>query len=153
MAQQYADDAFLVGLYPEAADVAPEQRARWLAFARGVVHLSTFEGIADDAHASMTMHLLALQPGSPVADEQVTSMSLGSGSISFDAGVAVSDEGLEATKANDKTRVGHVVVEPFRQREPMQDGLEKVVICTSGHGATLVRQPYSMVRMDGVGQS
>jgi hypothetical protein len=60
---------------------------------------------------------------------------------------------LFAYKANDKTRVGHVVVEPFRPREPMQDGLEKVVICTSGHGATLWRQPYSGVRMDGVGQS
>lgn len=60
---------------------------------------------------------------------------------------------LFAYKANDKARVGHVVVEPFRQREPMQDGLERVVICTSGHGATLWRQPYSGVRMDGVGQS
>lgn len=60
---------------------------------------------------------------------------------------------LVAYKANDKSRVGHVIVEPYRQREPMQDGLEKVVICTSGHGATLVRQPYSMVYMDGVGDS
>lgn len=60
---------------------------------------------------------------------------------------------IVAYKANDKTRVGHVIVEPYRQREPMQDGLEKVVICTSGHGATLVRQPYSMVYMDGVGDS
>lgn len=60
---------------------------------------------------------------------------------------------LCAYKANDKSRVGHVIVEPYRQREPMQDGLEKVVICTSGHGATLVRQPYSMVYMDGVGDS
>lgn len=44
-----------------------------------------------------------------------------------------------------------VVVEPFRQREPIQDGLEKVVICTSGHGGALIRFPYSLVRMDGVG--
>lgn len=60
---------------------------------------------------------------------------------------------LCAYKANDKSRSGHVIVEPYRQREPMQDGLEKVVICTSGHGATLVRQPYSMVYMDGVGDT
>lgn len=98
MAQQYADDAFLVGLYPEAADVAQAQRVRWLAYARGVVHLSTFGEIADNAHASMTMHLLALQPGSPLEEsEQITSMSLGPGSVSFDAGVAVSEEGLEET--------------------------------------------------------
>ncbi|MCA9695252.1 MAG: DUF2184 domain-containing protein [Myxococcales bacterium] len=44
-----------------------------------------------------------------------------------------------------------VVVEPYRQREPIVDGLEKVVICTSGHGGSLIRYPYSLVRMDGVG--
>lgn len=44
-----------------------------------------------------------------------------------------------------------VVVEPFRQRAPIVDGLEKVMICTSGHGAALIKRPYSLVRMDGVG--
>jgi hypothetical protein len=99
MAKQYADDAFLVALYPEAADVAPAQRVRWLAYARGIVHLSTLEEDSDDAHASMTMHLLSLQPGSPLEEaEQVSSMSLGEGSISFNGGPAISEEGLEETK-------------------------------------------------------
>lgn len=51
----------------------------------------------------------------------------------------------------DRSKSSLVVIEPFRQREPILDGLEKVVICTSGHGAALIKMPYSLVRMDGVG--
>lgn len=54
-------------------------------------------------------------------------------------------------RRRDKTKSCLVVVEPFRQRAPIEDGLEKVVICTSGHGAALIKFPYSLVRMDGVG--
>ena len=100
MAKQYADDAFLLALYPEAADVAPEQRVRWLLFARGIVHLNTLEEDSDDAHAAMTMHLLALQPGSPLeeAEPQVASMALGEGSISYDVSADTDDDGNPATK-------------------------------------------------------
>lgn len=53
--------------------------------------------------------------------------------------------------STNKAKACLVVVEPFRQREPIVDGLERVVICTSGHGGSLIRYPYSLVRMDGVG--
>lgn len=99
MAQTYATDAYLVELYPEAAAIDSAVRVRWLLFARGVVHLSTFEAKADDAHAAMTMHLLAMQ--GLVAGEEpgaVTSMALGPGSVSFDAGAAVDEAGLGETK-------------------------------------------------------
>lgn len=99
MAQQYADDAFLVALYPEAADVDQVQRERWLEFAKGIVHLSYHENNSDDAHASMTMHLLALQPGAPpgLQKAKIGSMSLGPGSISY-VTQAVTDQGLELTR-------------------------------------------------------
>jgi len=97
VAQKYADDAFLLALYPEATAIDQTVRERWLSYAQGVVHLSYFEGLGDDAHASMTMHMLALQPGSPLQQAAVASMSLGPGSISF-MQAAVSPEGLELTR-------------------------------------------------------
>lgn len=99
MAQKYADDAFLLGLYPEAADVDQPVRERWLAYAQGIVHLSTLGAAGDDAHASMTMHLLALQPDAPpkLKKAVITSMSLGPGSITF-AQQAVTEQGLETTR-------------------------------------------------------
>lgn len=83
MAQQYANDAFLLGLYPEASAIDQPVRERWLSYAQGIVHLSNFGTSADDAHASMTMHLLTLMPGSPLKKALVGSMSLGPGSISW----------------------------------------------------------------------
>lgn len=99
MAQAYADDDYLVELYPEAAAIDVVARVRWLRYARGVVHLSTFEAKADDAHASMTMHLLAMQ-GLVEGEEPgaITSMALGPGSVGFDPGAAVGEAGLEETK-------------------------------------------------------
>lgn len=97
MAQQYATDAYLLELYPEASAVPEAQRLRWLAYARGIVHLSYHEAQADDAHASMTMHLLALQPDSPLQKASAQSMALGPGSITF-ASQEVNDQGLELTR-------------------------------------------------------
>lgn len=54
-------------------------------------------------------------------------------------------------RAADKSASSLVVVEPFRQRAPIVDGLEKIVLCTSGHGGALIKRPYSLIRMDGVG--
>lgn len=98
MAKQYADDAFLLELYPEAVDVPPDRRVRWLAYARGIVHLENHGEKSDDAHASMTMHLLALQSSAPASlkKNKIGSMSLGPGSISW-ATMAVTESGLELT--------------------------------------------------------
>lgn len=50
----------------------------------------------------------------------------------------------------DKAVAGFVVTEQYTQHEPQIDGLDTVVITTSGHGATLARRPLAMARLDGI---
>lgn len=98
MAAVFADDARLLELYPELAEVAPAQRAVWLEVAQGIVFAETFKKTLDAAHAAMTGHLLTVagltkQGGG----KKVQSKSLGPASITYAVGQVPPDEQLAET--------------------------------------------------------
>lgn len=96
MAAVYADDARLLALYPELAEVAPAQREVWLEVARGIVFAETFKKILDAAHAAMTGHLLTVA-GLTAGGKKVQSKSLGPASVTYAVGQVPPDEQLAET--------------------------------------------------------